>query len=65
MIACPICVNAAHTCLGLEKEVSKYKEPIGHVFFYTARDLIIHIKNHDRIRKTRVRKGVVFSVEEE
>ncbi len=65
MIACPICINAASTCLDLEKEVPRHKKSIELNFFFTERDLIIHLKNHDRVRRIRSRKGVLFSVEEE
>ena len=65
MIACPICVNAASTCLNIGKDTISYKGKIDLNFFFTERDLIIHLKNHDRVRKTRSKKGVLFSVEEE
>ena len=47
MIACPICIDAASKCLGKEVE----KTSVGDVksknmFFFTAEDLIMHIRDY-------------------
>lgn len=65
MIACPICINALATCLDLGKGIPKNKGMNELIFFFTKRDLIFHLKNHNQVRKIRSRKGVLFSVEEE
>ena len=44
MIACPICIHAASQCLGLEKMPLNYKYE--NSFFFTPRDLIIHIREY-------------------
>ena len=65
MIACPICINAVRECLGgggLRGE----RKGIEYAFFYSARDLILHIKNHYRRPWAKERKviKVVEEVEE-
>ena len=43
MMACPICLNAASTCLGEDGKTSGKGE---HLFFFTVDDLIIHIRDY-------------------
>ncbi len=63
MIACPICINAARECLGYGDKAPRYKD-VEYSFFFTERDLIIHIKNHFEKQWAKERKEV-FIVEEE
>ncbi len=44
MIACPICIHAASTCLGQDKGLSESKSST--MFFFTVEDLIIHIRDY-------------------
>jgi len=47
MFACPICIHALSKCLGGSKP-SDYAEK--HVFFFTAEDLITHIRDYHAMR---------------
>jgi hypothetical protein len=45
MIACPICIHAASTCLGLaDQKPPNY--PLENSFFFSPYDLIIHIREY-------------------
>ncbi|ADI32197.1 hypothetical protein Shell_1094 [Staphylothermus hellenicus DSM 12710] len=45
MIACPICIHAASTCLDLEKRRPR-NYPVENSFFFSPYDLIIHIREY-------------------
>ncbi|RLG79104.1 MAG: hypothetical protein DRO13_06430 [Thermoprotei archaeon] len=47
MIACPICVNAAKTCL---EQSSRTDYKPSYMFFFTPEDLIHHIRNYHAMR---------------
>jgi len=63
MIACPICIDAASECLGL-KPSSVGRKDIEYTFFFTERDLFLHIKNHSGRLWVKERKVVETEVEE-
>ncbi|MEM0355922.1 MAG: hypothetical protein QXT88_02740 [Desulfurococcaceae archaeon] len=50
MIACPICVNAAITCLD-EENSERYEPKL--IFFYSFEDLIQHIRDYHVYRAIR------------
>lgn len=63
IIACPICIHAASTCLGEKKPMSYNYE---NSYFYTVDDLINHLKNyHLGGLKKRLEKIARELVEEE
>ncbi len=65
MIACPICIDAASICLGLPSS-SKYKRKrIEYTFFFSTRDLLLHIKSHGEKLWVRERKEVKPLIEEQ
>ncbi len=55
MIACPICINAAKECLNIKNPPKIPEDEIDRVFFFSPIDLIMHIKNHRRIKSHRGR----------
>ncbi len=68
IIACPICLNAIKTCLEREQEnkiSTKKKEDIEGAFFFSERDLILHIKSHYQKQWIKERKVIVPVVTEE
>ena len=66
MIACPICINAAVECLNKEKGLtgSRYSEG-ENTYFFSERDLILHIRAHYRRPWKRARAKVRLLGEEE
>ncbi len=44
MIACPICTDAVNTCLSGDDDKNPGKKET--IFFFTEKDLLLHIKAH-------------------
>ncbi|MCX8199248.1 MAG: hypothetical protein N3E36_04365 [Sulfolobales archaeon] len=65
MIACPICINAASTCLEGGRAGFRSRSSLSYVFFFTAKDLIHHLKNHHESSKVKPAKIVVEEEEVE
>ncbi len=65
MIACPICINAAKECLSdlIENPPSHDKSERENSFFFSERDLILHIKNH--FKKPWIKERMLVKVLEE
>jgi hypothetical protein len=54
MIACPICIHAASTCLGLGELPANYS--VKNIFFFTVEDLIKHIREYHGMSFVRMRR---------
>lgn len=68
LIACPICLNAVKTCLEkAEGKKASYRnsvEEAENAFFFSERDLLLHIKSHHQKQWVRERKTLVSTGEE-
>ncbi len=65
MIACPVCIDAASTCLNEGKKGIRGRSSLNYVFFFTARDLIQHLKNHRESSKVKPSRIIIEEEEAE
>ncbi len=65
MIACPVCINAASTCLNEGGMGFRSRSQPSYVFFFTAKDLIHHLKNHHESSKVKPSRVIVEEEEAE